>query len=216
MVNRLVVFDLDGTLIDSREDLAASVNLTRGEFGLPPLSTEKVTSYVGDGVRKLITRVFAGYEGKFNLDEALVHMRRHYEANLVARTTLYPGVAEGLMSLRGKGVKLAIVSNKPTEFCGRIMDHFGLGALFDFVIGGDSGMPLKPDPASILHCLDGVGAAKSNAWIVGDNHTDLAAGRNAGIKRCFAAYGFGELAGETYDLRIDAFLQFVEYALSGK
>ncbi len=210
MGTRLIVCDLDGTLIDSREDLTKGVNLTRAEYGLPPLSVTEVTSYVGDGVRKLIARSFADVEGTFDLEEVVKRNRRHYEANLVVKTTVYPGVAEGLASLYDGGAVLAIVSNKPTEFCGRILDHFGVGKLFRFVIGGDSKLPLKPDPSAILHCLAESHLEKRDAWIVGDNHTDLAAGRCAGISRCFAAYGFGDQADEEYDLKVDSFPAFIE------
>ena len=109
MMNRCVIFDLDGTLIDSRADIANAVNMTRRDFHLPEHSLETVVSYVGDGVRKLIFRAFAGTG--VDMEEAIRTMNRHYADNAVVKTTLYPGVAQGLEELYAHGWKLALVSN---------------------------------------------------------------------------------------------------------
>ena len=191
MKNRCVIFDLDGTLIDSREDIANAVNATRRDFNLPPLSLETVVSYVGDGVRKLIYRSFAGTDA--DLEEAIRVMGRHYAEHAVVKTTLYPGVADGIRVLSENGWKLGLVSNKPTELCRMIFRHFGLDAFFCEIIGGSSGFPLKPAPEALFHILKESGSDASLSWFCGDNHTDMNAARNGGMRSAYAAYGFGTL-----------------------
>lgn len=204
---RCVVFDLDGTLIDSREDLAAAVNMTRREFGLSPLPLDRVTSYVGDGMRKLMQRALA--DASVDIDEAVKAMKRNYGENLVAATTLYPGVFDGVGTLLESGWSLAVVSNKPTEFCRTILRRFDLEDAFTEIIGGGSAFPLKPDPSSLHHILKVTGSAASKSWVMGDNHTDLEAGSRAGMKRCYAAFGFGDPQDKPFDFKAASFQDFV-------
>lgn len=208
-MNRCIIFDLDGTLIDSREDIAAAVNATRSDFHLPPHSLDHVVSFVGDGVRKLIQRAFAGEA--VDEEKAIQAMNRHYAEHAVVRTRLYPGVAEGIRKLHAAGWNIALVSNKPTEICHLIFRHFGLDSYFCEVIGGSSGFPLKPAPEAVLHILRKTGSDPSESWICGDNHTDMNAAKNAGLKGAFAAYGFGTLGGAAYDLKINRFPELVEH-----
>jgi len=206
-MNKCVIFDLDGTLIDSREDLTAGVNLMRAEYNLPPLSLKTVSTYVGNGIRKLTQRSLEGHPAE--LDEAIAHLHRHYQKNMLEKTILYPGVSEGVYMLRSAGWKLGLVSNKSEELCRGLLRHFHLADCFSMIVGGDAKFPLKPDPSSLLAILREVSAAAQKSWMLGDNYTDMGAGRRAGMKCCFAAYGFGELRGESYDLSVESFPDFV-------
>ena len=211
MMNRCVIFDLDGTLIDSRADIANAVNMTRRDFHLPEHSLETVVSYVGDGVRKLIFRAFAGTG--VDMEEAIRTMNRHYAENAVVKTTLYPGVAQGLEELYAHGWKLALVSNKPTELCRIIFRHFRLEPLFAEIVGGSSGFPLKPAPDALNHILRTTDSDPAQSWVCGDNHTDLDAAKNAGMKSVFASYGFGTLGNSVYDRTIHSFSGLTELLL---
>ena len=209
MASRLIVFDFDGTLIDSRADLATAVNLVRADYGLAALPVATVTQYIGDGVRKLLERALAG--DTIDIPEAIGRMRGHYAAHLVEATTLYPGAAAALRDIVALGYRLAIVSNKPEEPTKAICRHFGIDSLFSVILGGDSCRNLKPHPEPLLLCLERTGCAVEGSWIVGDNHTDMAAGRNAGFARCYCTFGFGQLKEETYDLAVDSLGEFAAH-----
>jgi len=211
-MNRCIIFDLDGTLIDSRADLTTAVNLMRKHFSLPPLTLDAVTSYVGNGARKLTERALA--ETGVDVDDALHLMKKFYLEHLVDKTTLYPGVLDGLKKLSGAGWKLALITNKPDGPCHEILKHFAIDNLFAVVIGGDCKFPLKPDPASIFHILEVCGASPSRSLILGDNYTDLESGRRAGIKCCFASYGFGRKNGLPSDMEVASFPEFTEKMIS--
>lgn len=202
----LIAFDLDGTLIDSREDLAAAVNLTRQSFHLPPLSLETVVSFVGNGVKKLIARSFEGTDAP--LEEALRRMGKFYSEHLLDRTVLYPGVAEGLAELAGRGHKLMLFTNKNTAPSRTILDFFRLTDYFMTIVGGDGGYPLKPAPDALLAARRLSGAKRT--VMLGDNDTDLAAGREAGATRVFAQWGFGKARDEAYDFAVGNFEEFIK------
>jgi phosphoglycolate phosphatase len=207
-----IIFDLDGTLIDSRADLTTGVNLVRENYGLEPLTIETVTSYVGNGARKLIERAFANTDA--DLEEALSMMKKFYMENMLDKTELYPGVKDGLKKLSEAGIPLAVITNKPTEPCKMILEHFGISPYIKFAIGGNSGFPLKPEPDSLLHVVKETGSAPEKSWILGDNYTDLESGRRAGIKKCLALYGFGKQREESYDLAVKSFDEFVSEILN--
>ena len=209
-MNGAIIFDLDGTLIDSRTDLATAVNLTRRDFGLDPLPVAQVASLVGEGLRNLVSRAWP--EAGERLDAAVAVARTHYGQHLLDQTTLYPGVAEALRELYAAGHKLGVVTNKPQEFTDIILRGFGLDGCFAMVVGGGSGFPLKPDPASVLAVLERCGVKPSHeSWMVGDHFTDLEVGRRVGLSRCFCRFGFGDPRGETYELAVDSLPEFVEY-----
>jgi len=208
MDRRCVIFDLDGTLIDSREDLATGVNLTRKDFGLEPLSLDVIVSYVGDGVRKLCERALQGTG--VTLDDALPHMRKHYGEHLLEKTQLYPGVAETLQQLQKQGCELAILTNKPIEHTRRLADNFKITGYFREVIGFGSGFALKPDPEAIAHLLAVTGCKADHAYMVGDHHTDMEAGRRAGVNRVFAEWGFGNLLTESFEFSAKTFPELAE------
>jgi phosphoglycolate phosphatase len=196
-----VIFDLDGTLIDSRADLALAVNLTRADLGLAPLPEGEVVGYVGEGVRTLLARALP--ECPRELERALLLNQRHYRAHLLDRTVLYPGVGAALERLGQRGFMLMVVTNKPREFTDLILEGLGIGRLMAAVVGGGDCPRLKPDPQPLLLALERTGCAAAGSWMAGDHFTDLEAGRRAGLKRCFCRYGFGDPRQETWDLAVD-------------
>jgi phosphoglycolate phosphatase len=208
-----ILFDLDGTLIDSRADLALAVNLTREELGLPSIPPAQVTGYVGEGVRKLLVRALPECPGR--LDQALAINERHYCAHLLDQTRLYPGVRPALERLRALGYGLMVVTNKPRLFTDRILDGLGLGPLLAAVVGGGDCPELKPDPAPLLLALDRAGCAVQGSWIAGDHFTDLEAGRRAGLQRCYCRYGFGNPGAEGWELAVDRLTELAEHLANG-
>lgn len=208
----LVVFDLDGTLIDSLRDLVWAINAMRGSFGLPELPEETVMSYIGNGARLLVERSLG--KAQVDADEAAKRYRDCYAGHLTVYTRLYPGVLDGLKELHENGVKLAVATNKSEDAARRILDHLGVLTLCDGVTGGDSGVPLKPAPDSLLAFKARFDAKV--CWMFGDHYTDLEAGRRAGFFRGFAKYGFGDMRDETPDLIVDNFSALVDAALRGR
>ena len=204
---KLIVFDLDGTLIDSRHDLAGAVNYMRGSMGLEPLSAERVVSFVGNGIINLVRRSVADAEVDF--DEALRRMKRYYADPLVDTTCLYPGVSAGLKELKESGITLAVLSNKPTAASAKILDRLGVAGFFSDIIGGDGNYPLKPEPDALLALQAKYGFDASSCWMFGDHYTDLEAARRAGFRRALARYGFGDPREEKFDFEVDSFGEFV-------
>jgi len=205
-----VFFDLDGTLIDSRADLALAVNLTRRDYGLPSLPIAQVAGYVGEGVRLLVARSLP--ERPDLMEEAVVRTRAHYGDHLLDHTTLYPGVKEGLERLGAQGWKRAVVTNKPREAIRPILAGLGVAHLFDALVGGGDAPVLKPDPALIRVAAARLGLVDlTGCWMAGDHFTDLEAGRRAGIRRCFCRYGFGDPREEPYDLAVDSLVELSEH-----
>ncbi len=203
-----IIFDLDGTLIDSRKDLTTGVNLMRKHFNLEPLSLDTVTGYVGNGARKLVERALRNTG--VDADEALPLMKQFYIENMCNETSLYPGVKKGLAELSGHGWKMAVITNKPQDPCEKILFHLGIKDHFNWTIGGSPKFPLKPDPAALLYVLSESSSNPAESWMVGDNYTDLESGRRAGMKCFFAEWGFGNPREESYDHSADSFPEFVE------
>src|SRR3954469_8902836 len=170
---RLVIFDLDGTLIDSRRDLADAVNALLVELGAAPLDLDTVTSMVGEGAAVLVARALAA--AGFRADEpgALDRFLAHYAARLTIHTRPYAGIPEALADLHGEGRVLAVLTNKPQNATGEILDRLGLTRWFTAVIGGDTAAGRKPDPAGLLSIAHGAGAAPAETLLVGDSVVDL-------------------------------------------
>jgi phosphoglycolate phosphatase len=207
---KAVFFDLDGTLIDSRADLATAVNLTRREFGLPELPAGLLTSYVGEGLRRLVARAMPANFSR--LDEAVACARVQYGVHLLDRTALYPGVADALRMLGAHGWKRAVVTNKPREFIRPILDGLGVAGEFETLVGGGDTAVFKPDPAPVLLAAARLGIADlRGSWAAGDHFTDMEAGRRLGLQRCFCRYGFGELRGEGFDLAVDSLVELARH-----
>lgn len=208
-MNTLVLCDLDGTLIDSRRDLAAGVNLMRKHCGLPPLAVETVTKLIGNGVRVLVRRALPEMKDA-DMGEVFAFFRKSYRENMFRSTVLYPTVLEGLSKISRKGCRIGLTSNKPEDACREILEHFEISKFFSIILGGESAHPLKPDPASLIAALRETNSLPKKSWIIGDNYTDLEAGRRAGMKRCFARYGFGDIKDEKFDLAVESFAEFAE------
>jgi phosphoglycolate phosphatase len=182
----LLIFDLDGTLANTLEDIAASLNHALGRLGRSPLPMETVGRYIGDGLEMLLTRALGGQSGPIE-DAAAIYIE-HHRRNLVVSTSLYPAVKETLEYF--KSLPMAVITNKPGEFSEVLLDRLGIHKYFTLVIGADNGLPLKPAPDPILKILTDLGVAKERAVIVGDGATDVIAGKAAGIMTCSVTYGF--------------------------
>lgn len=203
---QLFLFDLDGTLIDSRADLAAATNRMRAMHALPPLPLATVSAYVGDGIRMLALRALEG--APVDPDLAAREIGAAYAERLTDRTTAYPGVDAGLRALRAAGHDLALVTNKPAPHARRLMDHFGWTPLFSVLLGGGDTPELKPSPLPLQTAMQRTGHAPETAWMVGDHHTDLEAARRAGIRSIYLESGFGHPGAETPDLACPDFPAF--------
>jgi phosphoglycolate phosphatase len=183
----LLIFDLDGTLIESKWDIAKSVNLTLVDLGLPERPLDEIFAFVGDGVKKLL-RLAVGEQNQERFDEALNVFRKHYLAHCLDRTVFYPGVEPMLEHFSRK--QKAVATNKSIEYTRVILN--GLGAHhFPVVVGGDNGFGLKPEPGMLLHVIETVGASKDRTVLVGDSTNDINGGHNAGIRVCAVGYGMG-------------------------
>ena len=206
MTPRLFLFDLDGTLIDSRADLAAAVNRMRALHDLPPLPLATVSAYVGDGIRTLAVRALEG--APVDPDLAAREIGAAYAEHLVDATAAYPGVDAGLRALRAAGHDLALVTNKPAPHAQRLLAHFGWTPLFAVVLGGGDTPELKPSPLPLREAMRRAGRDPEHSWMVGDHHTDLEAARRAGVRSIFLQSGFGNPGGETPDLVFPDFAAF--------
>jgi phosphoglycolate phosphatase len=209
MEPRLLIFDLDGTLIDSRADLAAGINHMREHFGLPPLSVETVSGYIGNGVRKLVERSLQG--SAVDTDEALRINKEYYYSHLTVHTVLYDGVGQGIRRLADTGHQLAVLTNKPGNPSRAILRHFGLDGFFGSIIGGGDVARLKPEPEGVFLCMERAQTTASGTWMIGDHYTDLTVAANAGIKSAFVEYGFGAERGHKPDAYFASFSELVEY-----
>jgi phosphoglycolate phosphatase len=185
---QLVVFDLDGTLADTKADLALSVNAMREYLGLSPLSFDLVTSYIGHGVRVLMRRVLGSEAPDSQLEKGLAFFLDYYSKHLLDNTVAYPGVREALEGLGDR--KLAVLTNKNTDFSHEVLDGLELSSYFFEVCGGDSFTLKKPDPMGIQALMSRVAASAEQTLMVGDSDTDVLTGRNAGAWTCGVAYGF--------------------------
>ncbi|MBI3357325.1 MAG: HAD-IA family hydrolase [Nitrospirae bacterium] len=183
----LLIFDLDGTLIESKWDIARSVNLTLAELGLPERPIEEIFGFVGDGVKKLL-RLAVGEESQAKFEEALKVFRGHYLEHCLDQTGFFPGIEPMLLHFSHK--QKAIATNKSIEYTRVILN--GLGAHhFNYMVGGDNGYGLKPEPGMLLHVMEQLNVPKERAVLVGDSTNDIHGGHNAGIRVCAVGYGMG-------------------------
>jgi phosphoglycolate phosphatase len=209
MEPQLIIFDLDGTLIDSRADLTAGINHMRNHYGLEPLSLDTVSGYIGDGVRKLVERSLQGAD--VDVDEALAINKAYYFSHATVHTSLYEGVETGLRDLQKAGHTLALLTNKPGDPSRDILKHFGLDDCFAAIIGGGDVPNLKPEPDGVFRCLELTKGDVSKAWMVGDHHTDLAVAKNAEIRSAWVTYGFGHAGDFKPDENFASFAELVGY-----
>jgi phosphoglycolate phosphatase len=190
MRQRTLIFDLDGTLVDSVPDLAAAVNRLMAGRALPGFTEAAVTAMVGDGAAALVTRAFAAH-GRPPDSAALDDFLADYGAHAAIASRPYPGVVDLLPVLAAQGWRLAVCTNKPEAPARTLLAALGLAPFFAAVGGGDSFATRKPDPGHLLGTLAAAGGAAAQALMVGDHHNDVAAARAAGIPAIFAAWGYG-------------------------
>jgi phosphoglycolate phosphatase len=187
----LVVFDLDGTLIDSAADLAAAINAMLRDLGCVPLSVPEVRSMIGDGVAMLVTRALAARHcERADPAEAARIFMRYYEADATSLTTAFPGAADALQALRAAAIPLAVCTNKPARITAAILGSLGLAKYFARVIGGDSLPFRKPDPRVLLALVEAFGAGPEGTLLVGDSEVDAATARAAGVPFVLMKHGY--------------------------
>jgi phosphoglycolate phosphatase len=197
----LIVFDLDGTLIDSRHDLADAANALIVESGGRPLPVEAITSMVGEGAPLLVRRALKAAGVDVDVRSALARFLELYDERLLVHTRLYDGTKDALEALAPRAT-LAILTNKPQRPTERILDGLAIASFFRWTIGGDTAHGRKPDPAGLDHLMSAAGTAPSDTVMVGDSAIDLRTARAAGTRVCLVRYGFGfrtavsELAGD--------------------
>lgn len=190
MTPTLVVFDLDGTLVDSKHDLADAANALIVEGGGTPLPVDRIAAMVGEGAALLVRRALAAAGLDPESPDALARFLRLYDERLLAHTRLYDGIAEAVDALAAR-TELAVLTNKPTAATERILSGLGLRRRFRDVLGGDTPFGRKPDPAGLRELMARAGATPGATWLVGDSRVDLRTARNAGTNICLARYGFG-------------------------
>jgi phosphoglycolate phosphatase len=189
-----MLFDLDGTLIDSKADLARSINLMLADLGRPALAEDTVGSFVGDGVRVLVRRSLIATDPGGQEPDTELHargvglMHKHYADQMLATTTLFPQVRETLRFFHNK--RIALVTSKEVRFASIILEHFGIADCFDAIVGGDTVPARKPDPAPVIEALRLLNIPPDRAVMVGDSENDIVAGRLAGARTCAVTFGF--------------------------
>jgi phosphoglycolate phosphatase len=186
----LIIFDLDGTLIDSADDLALSMNATRRRFGLPEIDPALIYSYIGNGAAVLVQRAMGGHLPEEQLADALKFFLQFYRTHALEHTRLYPGIRESVLDLYRAGHQLAVLTNKPVRISTDIIGALGLAPLFLRIYGGDSFPAKKPDPAGVLALMAEAGVSAAATLLVGDSGVDVRTARNAGVRCCGVAWGF--------------------------
>lgn len=198
---RGVLFDLDGTLVDSRRDLTTAVNCMRRSFNLPPLPFDLVTSFIGNGARKLVERSLHGTD--IDIDAGLACFKSYYDQHLADETTCYPGVPETLGRLKEHCIKCAIITNKPEAPARAVLAALAIDSYFDPVIGGDTFPYLKPDPYALTRIIEQWNLDPASVLMVGDHMTDIAAAHNAGIQSVYITSGYGRMGEHTPDIQLE-------------
>jgi len=187
-VRPVLIFDLDGTLVDSKKDLTASVNHIRQQFDLPILTEDEIARFIGNGALMLIRRALGPKATEENVQTGLQMFLSYYRAHMLDCTTLYPGVRETLDVLTD--CRLAVLTNKPVHFSCAMLDGLGIYKHFAAVYGGNSFDQKKPDPVGIYQILSDTKGHREKTWMIGDSAVDVLTGRNAGVSTCGVTYGY--------------------------
>ncbi len=212
----LLIFDLDGTLIDSRLDLAQAVNATRRHMGKEPLENERVYSYVGNGAPVLIRRAMGEQATEAELQEALEYFMEYYGDHDLDYTTLYPGVKDSLDRLLAAEKRMAVLTNKPVRMSRSIVKGLGVAEHFVQVYGGNSFEFKKPNPIGIEALMRETGIDRARTMMIGDSSVDVQTARNAGVQCCGVTYGFQPetLVDPAPELVVDRMEDLVDWVLA--
>lgn len=206
----LVLFDLDGTLVDTAPDLAWSVNTTLAELGLPPRDESRIRSWIGSGIEGLMHRALTddinGRAETALYDRAIPIFTEIYLENVARRSRIYPGVVEALDHLQTQVIKLGCVTNKRTRYTEKLLGSLGLYDRFDIVVSGDTLAVKKPDPAPLLYAAECLAVEPACGLMVGDSVTDIRAARAAGLQVLCVPYGYN-LGRDIHDLAPDAVVE---------
>jgi phosphoglycolate phosphatase len=213
----LLVFDLDGTLIDSKLDLALAVNATRADAGMGPLAHEIVYYYVGNGAPVLIRKALGPEASDERVEKGVQFLLDYYREHMLDNTVLYPGVAAVLNQLAGKK-KLAVLTNKPERFSRMILEGLGVSNQFARVYGGNSFGTKKPDPYGLNRLMGELDVPSTGTLMIGDSSVDVLTARNAGVRSCGVTYGLQPETFEQHppDVLIDRMEELVELLRNGK
>lgn len=216
---KAILFDLDGTLIDSVPDLAAALDASLEQLNYTPAGLARTRSWVGNGARKLVQRALAHAleipeksVSSALIDQLLTVFFGYYGEQSCEQTVLYPGVNSALLSWHGQGVRMACVTNKPARFSQPILKHFGMDVFMPVLIGGDTLSVRKPDPAPLLLACEQLGVDVANTVMVGDSVNDVRAARAAGMPVACVSYGYNHgapVADENPDLLVDHFSELL-------
>jgi phosphoglycolate phosphatase len=207
-----IVFDLDGTLVDSLQDLCDSANELVAEHGGTPLAPDQVARMVGEGASVLVERVIAASGIAVDPARALARYLEIYDTRLLNSTKPYPGIPEFVREA-SQVVPLAVVTNKPRSAAVPVLEGLGLAACFREIAGGDGAYPKKPNPAGLLALVAGAGATPDRTLYVGDSGVDLRTARNAGTPFCYARYGFGRIRFPEHEIGPDDWVVDSAYEL---
>ncbi len=186
----LVIFDLDGTLVDSAPDIARAVATTLREAGVEPPPVDAVKAMVGDGARVLIDRALAAAGAQRDQDRLLARFLEHYRDGLCVDSRLYDGVTEALASLKAQGFKIGVITNKPGDLARGLLATLGIAGFFQTVIGDGDGFPRKPDPAAARSLMESAGASAATTVVVGDGLPDVHMGLAIGLRVVAAGWGY--------------------------
>ena len=213
-----VLFDLDGTLLDTLPDLHVATNAMLGDLGRPPVPIEAIRSYVGRGIGNLVKRVLAGSLAAADDDipppaEALACFRKHYARENGRNVLVYPGAMEGLRALKAKGIPLGLITNKAEAFVPSLLQSTGLAPYFDVVVCGDSLPRQKPDAMPLIWACGRLGVSPVDTLFIGDSINDFLAGRAAACSVFLVPYGYNEDR-DVHDLACDAIVETVADAAS--
>ena len=208
---RAIIFDLDGTLIDSKRDLIHSVNAMLQEMRRPQLAADVISGYIGHGAPQLVARALGGTATEEELKHALQFFLSYYEEHKLDNTCAYPGVAETLSRLHH--IPMAVLTNKPVRISVRILGALGLASSFRAIYGGNSFETKKPDPLGAQTILRELHIEPNDALIVGDSEVDVQTARNAGTRAAAVNYGFGVHDRGAYpaDVYVDRFPDLLDF-----
>lgn len=187
---KAVIFDMDGTVLDTKQDIAHAANHTLISLGGKPLSNEEIYKCVGYGIRSLVMQSLPSQNPEA-VQKGIQFFADYYEEHCTDETAFYPGARELVVELRSRKIKCAVLTNKPHVYADLILKRLGAEDLFDFVLGAEHGYPLKPDPRTTNQVLQALQVFPENALIVGDTSVDLHAGKNVGMDCALMSEGYG-------------------------